>query len=205
MNSSMIFEGIGGISDSHVAEFANIEKGKPAVRRKLALWLAPVAACLCVALGIILILKNSGSISNDPMPHENAGFPDSIVGNALTPPQIPLDWHASEGSIESIVSLEDGTEYREIYDSKQTVLELSDVLAEFNWTINVSKPNDEGISEDGDIILCCGDKMLSFWYNTNYVRYKSAQEEKWFLASVPVGENDLNSIAIELFNIIKNR
>lgn len=204
MNSSMIFEGISGISDAHVAEFANIEKKNRSARRKLAVWLAPVAACLCVALGIILILKNSGSISNNPMPHENTGYPDPIVGNALTPPQIPLDWYDSDGKIESIVFIEGGTKYHKMFDSKKAVLEISDVLASFNWTINVSNPNIEGIREDGDITLCSNDKMLSFWYETNHVRYKSDQEEKWFLASVPVGSDDLNSIALELFNLIKD-
>lgn len=65
MNKTMIFEGIGGISDSHIDEFADIEKKKLPVSRKLAVWLIPAAACVCIAIGIVLILKHSGTIIKD--------------------------------------------------------------------------------------------------------------------------------------------
>ena len=75
MNSSMIFEGISGISDAHVAEFADIDKKNRSARRKLAVRLAPVAACLCAALGIALILKLSGVFgTDDPMPNASYDY-----------------------------------------------------------------------------------------------------------------------------------
>lgn len=66
MNSSMIFEGIGGISDRHAAEFADIDKKGRHARRKLVLWLAPAAACLCALIGIAVFFKGNAPSNTNP-------------------------------------------------------------------------------------------------------------------------------------------
>ena len=65
MNSSIIFEGIGGISDFHVAEFAYADKKNLSVRRKPAVWLLPAAACVFAALGIALLFRRPGTLRKD--------------------------------------------------------------------------------------------------------------------------------------------
>ncbi|MCR5809034.1 MAG: hypothetical protein K6G56_05675 [Clostridiales bacterium] len=141
-----------------------------------------VAACLGIACAVIIVpfaFNKPSSVT----PH-----PDPIVGNALMPNQIPLEWYDTAGCIEAFAFRQDGSKYRLELKDRTAIAELSVIFENYNWTFNVSKPSIEGFRSDGDVILRCEDMQLSLWYGMDYVRYKNGDEEKWFLSSSPEGQ-----------------
>ena len=57
MTTEKLMNAIGGISDRHIAEFANV---KPVVMKSRLLKFVSAAACLCfIAMGTLFLIKNS--------------------------------------------------------------------------------------------------------------------------------------------------
>lgn len=63
MNGEVLLRKIDEIDDTDILHSETMEKRKPSARKKLALWLAPVAACLCVIIGIAVFFKSAGPIN----------------------------------------------------------------------------------------------------------------------------------------------
>ena len=137
-------------------------------------WCAAIAGFLILGIITAFII---------PKQKNHSASPDPIVENALTLHQLPLEWYDEAGYVDVTVNQPDGSEYRLRLSNKRNVVELSWVFEHYNWTNNIPNPNAESKNSEGDIILSCEGRQISFWYGKAYVRYKNAPQEKWFLSA----------------------
>lgn len=158
--------------------------------------LIALAACIAIVCAVAIIP------SFFKTPHLLPGYPNPIAGKALTVGQIPLEWFEASGSIGAFVYQQDGTKNQIEVKDRASVIEIAELLVNYDWTINVSEPSLDGFSSEGDVVLFCEGMRLSFWHGMDYVRYKSGKDEKWFLSSAPMGQQREN-IAQELEMLIK--
>lgn len=180
-----MFDAISGLDEKFAESALEVEKKAPrrAGNRIRAAMIA-AAACLALVGAFILIPK----LRPEAEPEPPVPKPDPVAGDkAMGAPQIPLEWFEDEGFVSALARDGEGNVTVIRLQDNESVTALSDELAKLDWKYNVSAP--EGLPEEGDVTLSCGDKRLSCWYGSYYFRYVSDKEDKWFLASEPMGES----------------
>lgn len=190
MRADIIFQAIGNTKSEYIVETA-----PQYLKPKRPVWIkwGFFAACIClVAVMIPIIINNS----------TQSGMPDPIVvGKALAPHQIPIEWYEANNSVDIWVRNKGQDLDHSTLDNRQHIVQLSDTLSLYNWTINVEAQDFS--DENWRIDLSNGhDTYLSFWSNSNYVRWTDGKETKWFLADAQDDEKTPEFVATALLDYL---
>lgn len=190
MRADIIFQAIGNTKNEYIAEAApqHLKPERP-------VWIkwGFFAACICLVAVMIPIMINNSTPSVMPDP--------IVVGKALAPHQIPVEWYEANNSVDIWVRNKGQDLDHSTLDNRQHIVQLADTLSLYNWTINVEAQDFSDENRRIDLSNGHG-TYLSFWSNSNYVRWTDGKETKWFLADAQDDGKTPEFVATALLNYL---